>query len=65
MSVPTAVTEDSEYAEICISPLPSIKVNDGTSVVVMDMAVSGAVADGTSLQFWAKLRHKCVKEKFR
>ena len=65
MSVLTAVTEDSEYTEICISPLPSIKVNDRMSVVVMDMAVSGAVADGTGLQFWAKLRHKCVKEKFR
>ena len=65
MSVFTAVTEDSEDAEICFSPLPGIKVNDGTPVVVMDMAVPGAVADGTGLQFRSELRHKGVKEKFR
>ena len=65
MSVLTAVTEDSEYAEICFSPLPGIKVNDGAPVVVMDMAVSGAVADGTGLQFRAELCHKGVKKKFR
>ena len=65
MSVLTAVTEDSEDAEICFRPLPGIKVNDGTPVVVMDMAVSGAVADGTGLQFRAELCHKGVKEKFR
>lgn len=65
MSVLTAVTEDSEDTEICFRPLPGIKVNDGTPVVVMDMAVSGAVADGTGLQFRAELSHKGVKEKFR
>lgn len=65
MSVLTAVTEDSEDAEICFRPLPGIKVNDRTPVVVMDMAVSGAVTDGTGLQFRAKLSHKGVKEKFR
>lgn len=65
MRVLAAVTEDSENAEICDSPLPGIKVNDGTSVVVMDMAISGAVADGTGLQFRAELCHKGVKEKFR
>ena len=65
MSVPAALTEDSEDAEVCFRPLTGIKVNDGTPVVVMDMAVSGAVADGTGLQFRTKLRHKGVKEKFR
>ncbi len=48
-----------------MSPLPGIKVNDGTPVVVMDMAISGAVTDGTGLQFRAELSHKGVKEKFR
>ena len=65
MSVLAAVTEDSENAEICDIPLPGIKVNDGTPVVVMDMAIPGAVADGTGLQFRAELCHKGVKEKFR
>ena len=65
MSVFTAVTEDSENAEICVSPLPGIKVNDGTPVIVMDMAIPGAVTDGTGFQFRAKLCHKGVKEKFR
>ena len=65
MSVFAAVTEDSEDTEICFSPLSGIKVNDGAPVVVMDMAVPSAVADGTGLQFRAKLSHKGVKEKFR
>lgn len=65
MSVFTAVTEYSEDTEICFSPLSGIKVNDGTPIVVMDMAVPGAVADGTGLQFRAELRHKGIKEKFR
>lgn len=65
MSVFTAVTEDSENAEICVSPLPGIKVNDGTPIIVMDMAIPGAVTDGTGFQFRAELCHKGVKEKFR
>lgn len=65
MSVFTAVTEDSENAEICFRPLLGIKVNDGTPVIIMDMAVSGAVADGAGLQFRSELSHKGVKEKFR
>ena len=65
VSVLTAITEDSENAEICFGPLPGIKINDGTPVIVMDMAVSSTVADGTGLQFRPELRHKGVKEKFR
>lgn len=65
MSVLAAVTEDSENTEISGSLLSGIEINDGTSVVVMDMAVPGAVADGTGLQFRAELCHKGIKEKFR
>ena len=65
MSALTAVTEDSEDTEICFRPLPGIKVNDGTPVIIMDMAVSGAVADGAGFQFRSELSHKGVKEKFR
>ena len=53
------------FTEICFGLLPGIKVNDGTPVVVMDMAIPSAVTDGTGLQFRAELCHKGVKEKFR
>lgn len=65
VSVLTTITEDSEDAEICFGLLPGIKVNDGTPVVVMDMAIPSAVTDGTGLQFRAELCHKGVKEKIR
>ena len=47
MSMPAAVTEYSDNTELCFAPLPGVKVNDGASVVIMDMAVSSAVADRT------------------
>ena len=65
MSVLAAVTEDSEDAELCFSSLSGIKIDDETPVVIMDMAVSGAAADRTGLQFRAEPCHKGVKENFR
>ena len=64
MSILTAVAEDSKNTKHCFAPLPSIKIDDGTLVVIMDMAVSGAVADRTGLQFRAEPCHKGVKENF-
>lgn len=65
MSMLAAVTEYPEDTELGFAPLSRVKVNDGVSVVVMDMAVPSAAADRTGLQFRAEPCHEGVKEKLR
>ena len=64
MCMVTAVTEDPEDAEIRFFLYAGIKVDDGSAVVVMDVAVSGAPADGTGLQTGLEQRHIGIKKKF-
>ena len=60
----TTVTEDPEDAEIRFFLSAGLEVDDGSAVVVMDVAVSGASADGTGLQFRPKQRHVGLKKRF-
>ena len=64
MCMVTTVTEDSEHTKIrfllCVGP----KVDDGSAVVVMDVAVSGASTYGTGLPFRLKMLHVGVKKRF-
>ena len=64
MCMVTAVTEDPEDAEIRFLLCASVEVNDGSAVVVVDMAVSGTPADGTGLQFRPKQSHVGIKQRF-
>ena len=64
MCMVTAVTEDPEDAEIRFFLCAGSKVDDGSAIVVMDMAVSGASADGTGLKFGLKPRHVGIKKRF-
>ena len=64
MCMVTAVTEDPEDAEIRFLLSAGLKVDDGSAIVVMDMAVSGAPADGTGLQTGLEQRHIGIKKKF-
>ena len=64
MCMVTAVTEDPEDAEIRFFLCAGSKVDDGSAVVVMDVAVSGAPADGTGLQTGLEQRHIGIKKKF-
>ena len=64
MCMVTAVTEDPEDAEIRFFPSAGLKVDDGSAVVVMDVAVSGAPADGTGLKFGLKFSHVGIKKRF-
>ena len=60
----TAVAEYTHDAEILFLPPVGSKVDDGSAVVIVDMAVSGASTDGTGLQFRTKLLHIGVKKRF-
>ena len=60
----TAFAEYTHDAEISFLPSAVSKVDDGSAVVIVDMAVSGASADGTCFKRWLKLRLVGVEEKF-
>ena len=64
MCMVTAVTEDSEHTKIRFLLCAGPKVDDGSAVVVMDVAVSGTPADGTGLQTGLKPRHVGIKKRF-
>ena len=64
MCMVTAVTEDPEDAEIRFFLSAGLEVDDGSAVVVMDEAVSGASTDGTGLQTGLKPRHVGIKKRF-
>lgn len=64
MCMVTAVTEDPEDAEIRFFLSAGLEVDDGSAVVVMDVAVSGASTDGTGLQTGLKPRHVGIKKRF-
>ena len=64
MCMVTAVTEDPEDAEIRFFLSAGLEVDDGSAVVVMDVAVSGASADGTGLQTGLEQRHIGIKKRF-
>ena len=64
MCMVTAVTEDPEDAEIRFFLSAGLEVDDGSAIVVMDVAVSGTPADGTGLQMGLKFSHIGIKKRF-
>lgn len=64
MGMLTAVTEYTHDAEILFLLSSGIKVNDGSAVVIVYMAVSGASTDGTGLQLRPELPHVGIKKRF-
>jgi len=64
MGMLTAVTEHTHDAEIFFLLSARSEVNDGSAVIIVDMAVSGTPADGTGLQIRLKLLHVGVKKRF-
>ena len=58
------VNEDLDDAEIRFFLSAGLEVDDGSAVVVMDVAVSGASTDGTGLQTGLKPRHVGIKKRF-
>ena len=64
MCMVTAVTEDSEHTKIRFLLCAGPKVDDGSAVVVMDVAVSFASTGGTGLQTGLKFSHVGIKKRF-
>ena len=64
MCMVTAVTEDPEDAEIRFFLCAGPKVDDGSAVVGMDVAVSFASTGGTGLQTGLKFSHVGIKKRF-
>ena len=64
MCMVTAVTEDPEDAEIRFFLSAGLEVDDGSAVVVMDVAVSFASTGGTGLQTGLKFSHVGIKKRF-
>ena len=64
MCMAAAVTEDPEDAEIRFFLCTGPKVDDGSAVVVMDVAVSFASTGGTGLQTGLKFSHVGIKKRF-
>ncbi len=60
----TAFAEYTHDAEIFFLPSAASQVDDGSAVVIVDMAVSGASTDGTCFRLGQKLLHIGVEEKF-
>ena len=64
MCMVTAVTEDSEHTKIRFLLCAGPKVDDGSAVVGMDVAVSFASTDGTGLQTGLKFSYVGIKQRF-
>lgn len=64
MGMPTAVAEYPHDTEVIFLFAAGAKVNDGSAVIIVDMAVSGAPTYRTGLQFRLKQFHVGVKKRF-
>ena len=64
MCMVAAVTEDPEHTKIRFLLCAGLEVNDGSAVVIMDMAVSSASTDGAGLQMGLKFSHVGIKKGF-
>ena len=64
MSMITAFAEYTHDAEMLFLLSAGQKVNDGSVIIIMNMAVSATSTDGTSFQLRLKLLHVGVEERF-
>ena len=60
----TAVTENSHHTKVGLFSLTCLEVNDGAAIVVVDVTVTGASADGTGLKVGLKHSHIGIKKRF-
>lgn len=62
--MPAAVTEEPEDTQTVFLAPAAYKVDDGTVIIVVDMAVPGAATDGAGLQIRLEQFHVGIKDKF-
>ena len=59
-----AVAENTHHTDVGLFPFTCLEVDDGAAIVVVDVTVPGASADGTGLKKWLKLSHVGIKKRF-
>ena len=59
-----AVAENPHHTDVGLFPFTCLEVDDGAAIVVVDVTVPGASADGTGLKKWLKLSHVGIKKRF-
>lgn len=64
MGMLAAITEHTHDADTFFQLFTVLEVGDGSAVVIVDMAVSGAATDGTCFQPELKLLHVGVEKRF-
>lgn len=60
----TAVTKDAHYTETVAGSDSGAEINQGAVIVVVDVAVAGASAEGTGLKMRLEFRHVGIKKRF-
>ncbi len=60
----TAVTENSHHTKVGLFSLTCLEVKDGAAIVVVDVTVTGASADGTGFKVGLKHSHIGIKKRF-
>ena len=60
----TAVTENPHHTKVGLFSFTCLEVNDGATIVVLDVTVTGTFADRTALKFGLKLSHVGIKKRF-
>ena len=60
----TAVTENPHHTKVGLFSPTCLEVNDGAAIVVVDVTVTGASADGTGFKVGLKLSHVGIKKRF-
>ena len=60
----TAVTENPHHTKVGLFSFTCLEVDDGATIVVVDVTVPGASADRTGLKVGLKLSHVGIKKRF-
>ena len=64
VSMLTAVTENPHHTKVGRFSFTCLEVNDGAAIVVVDVTVTGASADGTGFKVGLKHSHIGIKKRF-
>ena len=58
------LSQKTRNTEVGLFAFAGLEVDDGAAIVVVDVTVTGASADGTGLKVWLKLSHVGIKKRF-
>lgn len=59
-----AVTENAHHTKVGLFPFTCMEVDNGATIVVVDVTVTGASTEGTGLKARLKISHVGIKKRF-